>query len=84
MNKGEIMTNKEKYIKAFADTFEIDQNDIEKMKYRESDQWDSIGHMSLISALEDEFGIEFEPDEIRKFHSYDVGISILLSKGIEI
>lgn len=77
------MTNKDLYIKVFMETFEVAENDVRDLKYRESDQWDSIGHMSLISALEDEFGIEFEPDEIRNIHSFDEGLAMLATKGIE-
>jgi len=26
--------------------------------------WDSLGHMSLVAEIEDEYGVEFEVDEI--------------------
>lgn len=78
------MTNKEVYVKIFAETFATDLDSVGDLKYRESEQWDSIGHMSLISELEDAFDIEFEPDEIRALHSYEDGKTILASKGIVI
>jgi acyl carrier protein len=33
--------------------------------------WDSMAHVGLMAAIEDEFGIEFEPKEITGFE--DVG-----------
>ena len=30
-----------------------DQNKVKSLKYNEIDEWDSIGHMSLMSALEE-------------------------------
>ena len=32
--------------------------------------WDSLKHMNLIIALEEEFNIEFEDDEIVEMNSY--------------
>lgn len=33
--------------------------------------WDSLHHLNLISDLEDEFDIEFEPEEIAQMTSFD-------------
>ena len=41
------------------------------------DEWDSIGHMNLISALEENFKITFETDDIVDFSSFKKGIQIL-------
>ena len=40
-------------------------------------EWDSIGHMTLISSLEDKFKISFETDDIVDFSSFKKGIKIL-------
>jgi acyl carrier protein len=39
--------------------------------------WDSLGHMSLVGALEDEFGIRFEVDEIMEMVSVGRIIEII-------
>ncbi len=49
----------------------------ESIEYNQIDEWDSIGHMTLISALEEEFKISFETDDIIDFSSYKKGIEIL-------
>jgi acyl carrier protein len=31
--------------------------------------WDSLGHVRLVTALQDEFGVEFEVDEIMRMEN---------------
>ena len=52
----------------------------EEIKYNDVPEWDSIGHMTLMSALEDEFKITLETDDIIDFSSYKKGIELLGSK----
>ncbi len=33
--------------------------------------WDSLQHVNLVLALEQEFGLEFEPDEIQQMKSIE-------------
>lgn len=47
------------------------------------ERWDSIGQMSLMAIIEDEFQIELEPDEIIAFTSYQAGLDILRKRNIE-
>ncbi|WP_026514168.1 hypothetical protein [Butyrivibrio sp. LB2008] len=78
------MDNLEKYINAFVEAFEADKNSVASFKREDTEQWDSIGHMKLMAALEDKFEIEFEPEEMIEFVSYEQGISILKNKGINL
>ena len=72
------MSNLEKYKKAFVSSLNVNEDTLsEKLAYNDIPEWDSIGHMSLISALEDEFSISFETDDIVDFSSYIRGIEIL-------
>ena len=41
-----------------------------KLEYNEIPEWDSIGHMTLMSGLEESFGITLETDDIIDFSSY--------------
>jgi acyl carrier protein len=34
------------------------------------DQWDSVGHVMLVAAVEQEFSIHFEVDEIMEFTDF--------------
>ena len=57
------MTNLQKYDNAFIEIFSIKPNDLNSLLVYQSIQaWDSVGHMSLIAAIEEAFNIEI-PDE---------------------
>ena len=71
------MDNLEKYQKVFCEAFEIDKEVLDDLKYQDIEQWDSIGHMSMIGMLEDEFDIMLEMDDIIDFSSYKKGLEIL-------
>lgn len=80
------MTNLEKYNKAFMETFEITENNLAGLKYQDIDAWDSVGHMSLIAALEDVFDIMMDTDDIIDFNSYEKGKDLFAKAeyGVEI
>ena len=71
------MTNKEKYTKVFVDTFNITEDQAESLKYQDIIEWDSVGHMDLISELEDTFDIAMGTEDIVNFNSYETGMHIL-------
>jgi len=71
------MTNKEKYTKIFTEMFSIKEEDAMELEYMKISEWDSVGHMSLIAELEDEFGITMDTDDIIDFSSYKKGMEIL-------
>tara|TARA_B110000259_G_scaffold186302_1_gene237193 strand:- start:455 stop:691 length:237 start_codon:yes stop_codon:yes gene_type:complete len=72
------MKNKNKYIEIFLKSFSIDKKKFnEKIKYNDIVEWDSIGHMTLMSDLEDGFNISINTDDIIDFSSFKKGIQIL-------
>lgn len=71
------MSNLEKYNQAFIDTFEITEDKLPGLKYQDIEAWDSVGHMSLIAALEDAFDIMMDTDDIIDLSSYEKGKEIL-------
>ena len=78
------MNNKEKYQDIFTKSLSIDPKKFhENLKYTEIEEWDSIGHMSLMSALEEDFGITMETDDIVDFSSYKKGMEILKKYNID-
>jgi len=79
------MTTKEKYSEIFKTALNIESDKLsEKLKYNEIEEWDSIGHMSLMSALEEEYKISLETDDIVDFGSYKKGIEILKKYKVNI
>jgi len=77
------MTNTEKYKKAFTETLGINNNELANLKYQDIPQWDSVGHMSLISALEEAFDIMFDTDDIIDLSSFEKGKEILKKYNVE-
>mgnify|MGYP001244186487 FL=1 len=72
------MSNIEKYKKTFIESLSINSKDLsEDLKYNDIPEWDSIGHMTLISGLEEIFGITIETDDIVDSSSYKKGLEIL-------
>ena len=72
------MSAKKKYQYIFIKSLSIDSNKFnENIKYNEIPEWDSIGHMTLISALEGEYKISLETDDIVDFSSFKKGIELL-------
>lgn len=74
------MTAIDKYNNAFIESFELSVEELSGLNYQGTELWDSVGHMTLISTLEDTFDIMMETDDIIDFSSYEKGIEILKSK----
>ena len=51
----------------FIKSFKIKKDKLKKLKYQSINQWDSVGHMSLMGALEEKFKITLEMDDIIDF-----------------
>jgi acyl carrier protein len=78
------LTNLDKYNKIFIKTFSVDKSKLKKLKYESVSQWDSVGHMSLITALEETFNISLEMDDIIDFSSFEKGKKILKKYKVKI
>ena len=78
------MSNIDKYRKVFEESFEIKSEETDDLKYQDIPQWDSVGHMSMIAALEDEFDIMMEMEDIIDFSSFKKGIETLKKYDIDI
>jgi acyl carrier protein len=78
------MNNKEKYVQAFVESLEITEDVVEGLEYQAIPQWDSVGHMGLVAAIEDAFDIMMDTDDIIDFSSYEKGKEILKKYDVEI
>ena len=74
------MTNLEKYNRVFVENLQIPEDKLVGLTYQSVELWDSVGHMTLVAALEDAFDIMMETDDIIDFSSYDKGVEILKEK----
>ncbi|OLP58253.1 acyl carrier protein [Xaviernesmea oryzae] len=78
------MSNRDTYNTAFTETFMIETKDLPGLKYQDISAWDSVGHMALMAALEEAFGIEMDIDDIIEFSGYEAGQAILTKYNIAI
>jgi acyl carrier protein len=74
------MDNVEKYELVLSECFQISRSQLKGLKYQDIAAWDSVGHMALISAIEEDFDIMMETDDIIDFSSYEKGLFILEKK----
>ncbi len=78
------MNNQEKYVNAFVTALEIPAAEVPALVYGQSAGWDSVGHMTLVAALEDAFDIMIEMDDIIDLSSFEKGKEILRKYDVDI
>ena len=71
------MNNLEKYKNVFIEAFQINESQLVSLKYQDVDEWDSVGHMGLMTELEEAFDIEMDIDDIIDFSSFEKGMEIM-------
>ena len=77
------MNNLEKYRQIFSTMFKVPLDEVETLEYQAILSWDSLGHMELMTALENDFKISLDIDDIIDFSSFQAGKKILHKYGIE-
>lgn len=77
------MENRKKYDQIFMDSFQLESSQLNgDLIYQSVPAWDSIGHMTMVAAIEDTFGIMLEMDDIIDYSSYLKGIEMLKKYNI--
>jgi len=71
------------YKNCFVETFGIQEDVLPNLEYQGVIEWDSVGHMTLITVLEECFDIEMDIDDITEFSSFKVGMDILAKYGVK-
>lgn len=71
------------YKKCFIETFGVEENILANLEYQSVSEWDSVGHMTLITVFEDCFDIEMDIDDITEFSSFKAGKEILAKYGVK-
>jgi acyl carrier protein len=79
------MTTKERLIGIFREALVLPTDaDVPQLSYRAVVQWDSIGHMQLVAAIESAFDVMFETQQVIDMSSFSKALEILQSHGIDI
>ena len=76
-----MATNFEKLQTAFFKGLNLSSIDqLPPLKLKESPNWDSVGHITLISEIEDAFDLNLEADDMFEIDTFDSAIKVLESK----
>ncbi len=70
---------KERILEIMRQLFENDNIDESCVK-ENCEAWDSLHHLNLVIELEEEFNVEFEPEEIASMRSFSKILEIVESK----
>jgi acyl carrier protein len=61
-----------------ADILDVDPNSIDESTSRDNTStWDSLNHINLLIALEQEFGVTFDPAELESIFSFTDILEVL-------
>jgi len=72
------MTIQVRLAAVFRDCFELAPDAaVEDLAYRGLPAWDSVGHMRLVAAIESEFDILLETDDVLDLSSFGKGVEIV-------
>lgn len=78
------MTIESRLVRVFRDSLELPADcDVPSLTYRSVPQWDSVGHMRLVAALEGEFDVLLETEQIIDLSSFPKALDILARHGFE-
>lgn len=79
------MTNIEKLNKIFCEVFSADEAALnENFNNCNVEGWDSVRQLSLTTAVEDEFDIMLDAEDILEFTSYENAKKVLAKYEIEL
>lgn len=68
----------ERLTKCFLNVFpELSAADAARAEAASMEAWDSVAHITLLAAISEEFGIEFEPEDYEELTSYQALSSYL-------
>lgn len=74
------MTNLEKFNGIFKKIFNVPEDQLESLAYKETSEWNSMAQIALVAELEDQFDLDFDTDDIFQLKSYLIGKNILATK----
>ena len=77
------MSNEDRLKKVFSETLQIPLELItDTLAYAEHPAWDSIGHMTLVVAIDTEFDTMMETDDIIDMSTFKKAKEILSKYGV--
>lgn len=78
------MSALEKYNEVFITNLHVSEEQLAGLAYQSVPAWDSVGHMGLVTALEEAFDIMIDMDDIIDLSSYEKGKEILKKYNVSL
>lgn len=74
-----------KLIGVFREAFELDSSvDATTLRYRDFPQWDSVGHMRLVAAIEQAYDIMLDTFDVLDMSSFPKAVEILQKYNVDL
>ena len=68
----------------FSEVLGLDEGaEVEELKYRDIEAWDSVGHMTLVAAIEEEFDVQLDTEQVLYMSSFKVAVDMLREMGVD-
>jgi len=78
-----IPTNEIKLAEIFRVVLDFDDDhDVSSVRQLAEPKWDSLSHMSIVAAIESEFGLNLESADIERMSSFAATRLLLEEKGL--
>ena len=78
------MDNTEKLRNIFAEALNIKIETVtDSLEYNSIPEWDSVAHMSLVAAIDRNFDIMLDTDDVIDMSSFAIAIEILRKYDVE-
>ena len=74
------MSNIEKYNDIFKKLFNVSDDELGSLAYKETADWNSMAQIALVAEIEEQFDLYFDTDDIFLLNSYIIGKDMLTKK----
>ena len=76
------VTARDRLQSAFRRGLALPKNmDVSSVQANQTRTWDSVGHLQLVAAIEDEFGVRLDPADVVELRSFQNAEAILRRHG---
>ncbi|WP_229402881.1 acyl carrier protein [Micromonospora okii] len=77
------LRTRERLTSVFRSALDLDDNvSVESLRHRDHPNWNSVGHLALVVAIEDEFDVEFDTDQLIGMDTFHTALRTLAGLGV--
>jgi len=70
---------------AFRNALDLPSDaEVDDLHYQDNEKWDSLAHMSLVAAIEDEFSVMIDTNDVINLNSFHEATRILGKYGVDV